>query len=110
MNLKELAAQYFSAFSEKNIEVVKKFFSEDVILRDWEISANGLEDVVKANQSIFDAVETIHVNPLEIYQDGHTVSAELKITVNGNEELLVVDVIDFDDNQKIKAIRAYKGN
>ena len=37
------------------------------------------------------------------------VVAELEIVVNDEETLLVTDILEFDDDEKIKSIRAYKG-
>jgi hypothetical protein len=48
------------------------------------------------------------VKPLALYQDGNTVAAEVEILINGNETILVTDVITFNGN-KISSIRAYKG-
>ena len=57
-------------------------FSKDISLRDWEIEVRGLEDVLRTNKRIFENVETIQVNPLEFYNDGNTVIAELEIDIN----------------------------
>lgn len=110
MSLKEVCRDYFNTFSNKDLSGLRKLFADDVSLRDWEIQANGMQEVLDANQRIFDGVDSIHVNPLKFYEDDNTVIAELQINVNlGNETLLVVDVIEFDDEKKITAIRAYKG-
>ena len=109
-SLIKISRKYFENFSNKDLPGLEKMFSKDIRLRDWEIKARGLEDVLKANKSIFEKVETIKVNPLEIYNDGNTVVAELEIDINnGQESLLVVDVIEFDNENKILEIRAYKG-
>ena len=59
--------EYFSAFSEKNIDKLRSMFSIDVSLRDWEIEATGIEEVLKANKKIFENVDSIKVRPLSIY-------------------------------------------
>ena len=41
--------------------------------------------------------------------EDNVVVAELEIVVNGEEKLLVTDILEFDDDEKIKSIRAYKG-
>ena len=51
-NLKEIAKTYFEHFSNKNLSELKKMFTEDVELRDWNFSAQGLEDVIKINEKI----------------------------------------------------------
>ena len=110
MSLTEIAKQYFITFSNKDLSGLEEIFSKDIRLRDWDIKARGLEDVLKANKSIFENVEAIQINPLEIYNDGNAIVAELEIDINhGQESLLVVDVIEFDNENKILEIRAYKG-
>ena len=84
-------------------------FSIDISLRDWEIEATGIDNVIEANTKIFNSVETIVINPLRIYQEQQTVIAEIEIVVNDTEKILVTDILEFDDTNKIKFIRAYKG-
>jgi len=108
MNLETLAEDYFEAFSHKDLDTLALMFHDDVELRDWEISAEGIDEVLEANQKIFDSVTSIKVTPDALYSDGDTVIAELIIDINGKEKLLVVDILTFE-NDLIKSIRAYKG-
>jgi hypothetical protein len=105
--------EYFTTFSEKDTDGLRSMFSEDVVLRDWEIMANGIDEVVAANQDIFDRVDTIVATPIRVWdflsQEDNVVVAELEIVVNDEETLLVTDILEFDDDEKIKSIRAYKG-
>jgi hypothetical protein len=105
--------EYFTTFSEKDIEGLKSMFSDDVVLRDWEISVEGIDEVLKANQNIFDSVDTIVVKPIRVWDflshEDNVVVAELEIVVNDVVTELVTDILEFDDNNKIKAIRAYRG-
>ena len=110
MSLIKISKEYFKTFSNKDLSGLKEMFSKDIRLRDWDIDARGLEDVLKANKSIFENVEAIQVNPLKFYNDGNTIVAELEIDINhGQESLLVIDEIEFDNDNKILEIRAYKG-
>lgn len=108
-NYKQLAEKYFQAFSRKDIDTVSKMFEIDIILVDWEITAFGKEEVVKANQRIFDGVETIQVTPKHIYQDDQVIIADLNIEVNGKDLLKVVDIIHFNTRGEIIKIEAFKG-
>jgi|TARA_Y100001947_G_C10233695_1_gene258653 hypothetical protein len=105
--------EYFVTFSEKDIEGLKNMFSDNVSLRDWEISVEGIDEVLKANQNIFDSVDTIVVKPIRVWdflsQEDNVVVAELEIVVNDEVTELVTDILEFDDDEKIKSIRAYKG-
>ena len=108
MELKEIATQYFTTFSNKDIDGLALMFTDDIVLRDWERSAEGSTDVLAANQAIFDAVDSIEVTPLALYQDLDIVIAEISILINGTDTLLVNDVLTFVDG-KISNIRAYRG-
>ena len=106
--LKDQAIQYFEMFSNKDLTGLSEIFTDDVALRDWERSATGKADMLAANKDIFDAVNTINVTPITLYEEGDTVVAEIEVLVNGDTKLLVVDVIKFK-NDKISSVVAYKG-
>ena len=109
VDLIDRAETYFKTFSNKDSEGLRNMFSDNVYLRDWDILANGIDEVVQANQDIFDSVDTIVVTPIRIISNGtDLVSAELEIVVNDEETLLVTDILEFDDD-KIESVRAYKG-
>jgi len=108
MTLKEIATQYFETFSRKDLNGLASMFTDTVTLRDWERSASGKVDMLAANKSIFDAVDTITVTPMALYEDSNTVTAEIEVLVNDDTRLLVVDVITFEGD-KISSLRAYKG-
>jgi ketosteroid isomerase-like protein len=108
MDLKELAEQYFEAFSRKDLGGLALMFHANVSLFDWEISAEGIQDVLAANKKIFDSVDTIKVVPMDLYQDGNVIVAELNIIINEKDIIAVADVLTFEDD-KIIMVRAYKG-
>lgn len=107
--LKQLATTYFETFSNKDLVGLADIFADDASLRDWNGSAIGKADVLAANGNIFNNVNTITVTPLALYRDNNTVSAELEVLINGQETVLVVDVITFNDEGKIVSVKAYKG-
>ena len=49
------------------------------------------------------------MEPINIYCDENTVIAELKIVINKTEIISVIDVVQFNQDDKIISIRAYKG-
>ena len=94
MDLKAKAEQYFKTFSSKDLNGLASMFADNIMLRDWTGDATGKEKVLTANQDIFDAVDTIQVKPLTLYQaeaslEDNTVIAEIEIEVNGDEKLMV---------------------
>tara|TARA_Y100000589_G_C26728768_1_gene456825 strand:- start:31 stop:363 length:333 start_codon:yes stop_codon:yes gene_type:complete len=106
---KTIAEEYFYCFSSKNIQSLKNMFHKNITLRDWDISASGIENVIKENKNIFDNVNTIFVKPINLIGENKTIVAELEITINSKDLLKVVDIIDFDDEGKILSIKAFKG-
>ena len=107
--LSEFAESYFQAFSQKNIQKLREMFDDNITLRDWEINETGIEDVLRANANIFESVKTIEVIHQNIISENNTIAAELKIVINGVENLKVVDLIEFNGNGKILSIKAFKG-
>ena len=108
-NIKDIALSYFKTFSEKNINGLREMFDDKVTLRDWDIDKQGIESVLKANLNIFQNVKSIDAIPQNIISENNFVFAELKIIVNGDEELKVVDMIEFNEKGKIISIKAFKG-
>jgi hypothetical protein len=108
MGNRDLAKKYFEAFSNKDVSGLSEMFTDDCTLRDWDNRSVGKEAVVEANKKIFDSVDTIVVEVLNLYSDGNIVVADLLITINGKDELLVVDILEFKDG-KVRSVRAYKG-
>ena len=107
-NIKDTTLSYFKTFSEKNIDGLREMFDDNVTLRDWDIDKKGIESVLKANLNIFQNVKTINVIPQNIISENNFVFAELKIFVN-DDELKVVDLIEFNKKGKIISIKAFKG-
>ena len=108
MELKDIVKIYFSYFSNKDLQNLENLFSENINLKDWDINVMGKKEVLKANKNIFDSVESINVTPLNIYQDENVILCEIDILINEKEKLRVIDIIKFDENNKIEQISAFK--
>lgn len=109
MTNKDKLISYFQNFSNKDIQSLSEMFSESVSLVDWNINVVGKNNVIAANQEIFNSVDTIEVNPIHFYFDGeNSFAVEIQITINKTEFLEVVDVIFFDYMGLIQSIKAYK--
>lgn len=109
MTNKERFLSYLQHYESKNLQQIIEMFAEDVTLRDWKISVKGRVAAVAETQANFEAAQSIQIQPLFLYEAPSSVVGELKITVNGSVELFVVDVVDFDSDGRIKAIRAFLG-
>lgn len=107
-NLK-IALKYFSIFQKKDLYSLEKIFAKNIELRDWNVSAKGIKKVLKINQKIFSSCEILKVKPIKTYISDNYVVAELKIKMD-DKNFLVLDILKFNKNKKIKEIKAYLGN
>ena len=109
MELKILAKNYQDAFNNQDINKLKNLFDKDILLKDWERSVKGIENVIKENQKIFDSVESLKSVTVKEFYHENTAICVLKIHINEKEVIDVVDIIEFNDENKIITITAYKG-
>ncbi|MGJ8692534.1 MAG: nuclear transport factor 2 family protein [Thalassotalea sp.] len=100
---------YLKFYADKNIVKIADMFADDVLLRDWKISVTGKSAAMAETEKNFRSAKTIAIEVLHTYESKTAVTGELRIVVDETEVLYVVDVINFDDNNKIKSIRAYLG-
>ena len=84
-------------------------FADNIILRDWKIRVSGIEKALEETHKNFQAADSIDIDVLNTIEENRTVAAELKIVVDRTEVLHVIDVLTFDSENKICAIRAYLG-
>ena len=106
--MENLVKNYFEIFSNKDIQGLEKLFSDDVILQDWDILAKGKKQVLDANKNIFDSIDSISVTLNNLYLDELVAICLIEIIVNNEETLKVIDIIKFNDENKIIEVSAYK--
>ncbi len=109
MTNKELCLAYLNRYAEKNLDGIAEIFDDEIVLRDWNILVYGKPNALIETRKNFDAAESIAIEPLFLYENQNSIAAELKITLNGSDELYVIDVVTFNPSGKIQSIRAYKG-
>lgn len=105
----ELATQYLRAYESKDIGAIESMISEDVLLSDWNVSGQGKEFFLSETKKNFASQKTIEIEILRFLQSETVVAAQLSIKVDSTIQLMVIDVISFDDSGKISQIQAYKG-
>jgi hypothetical protein len=59
--------------------------------------------------SIFESVENLGVQVRSISQVGNRVFAEIRVKAD-KDEIPVLDILEFDEDSRIKSITAYRGN
>ena len=106
--MERLIKEYFKFFSDKDILSLEKLFAEDIKLVDWETYAQGKDEVIKANKKIFDQVDTLQIEVNNLYINGQTAICLIDILINKSEKLKVIDLIKFNNDNKITLISAYK--
>ena len=109
MELNILSKKYQEAFNNQDLNKLKSLFHKDVTLKDWERSVSGLNDVIAENEKIFKSVKSLEAISIKEYYSDNTAICVLKIHVNNEETIDVVDIIEFDQEGKILSITAYKG-
>jgi SnoaL-like domain len=106
--LKDIAVEYFDAFERADLDFFKSAFSREVSLHDWNGHIRGFDFVIKEYQNLFDVLNSVVINVINLYQDESSVIAELVVHVNEIESMRVVDILSFNQDRKICAIAAYK--
>ena len=104
--------KYFKTWSKNDSTLLKGLFADDIVLQDWDNKATGIKEVLEANDAIFAGVESIEAKALSVDAFGVKAYCDLEVLVKAEgtvSKILVLDIITFDENGKIKSIRAYKG-
>lgn len=109
MTLEARFRAYLAAYARRDVAAIEALLAPQVRLRDWAVSVQGREAVLAATRHNFDTARSIEIEVLQVHVNEHAVAGELRIVVDGSIELFVVDVIDFDAQGQVLAIRAYKG-
>lgn len=110
--IKSQTKDYFIAFSGKNTKKLNGMYADSISLIDWIDSAQGKENVLEMNQNLFNSFDDIKINIKNMYCVKNVASCEIEILLDDKNKrtiLKVVDIIEYDESEKIVAIRAYLG-
>ena len=99
---------YFQSFCKKDTASLEVLFSDSILLTDWDVMIIGKQNVLNFNQQFFNRVNNIRIDVDKVAVGLDTVIAEIKVIIDNVIVAAVVDVIEFDQDNKIKEIRAYK--
>jgi hypothetical protein len=105
-NLTEVTEKYFEYFGTKNPKGLERLYSDDIQLTDWNGIWKGKNAVLEMNESIFNNELFVKVD--NIVQSGNRTYCHITITINNND-LNILDVIDWNDDFTIKSIAAFDG-
>lgn len=109
MSSQDLFLEYIRAYESRDIDRVAALLADDVSLRDWKIAIRGKAAAIAETRANFEAARSIDIQPLRLHVGESSVAGELRILVDGEIELFVVDILDFNAQGQISAIRAFLG-
>ena len=106
-NLIDRTKRYFELFSTKNVKGLEnEIYADNVHLRDWNGEWKGKQAVLEMNENLFVNEFTMEVE--DIKQADETTIVMFTLHIAG-ATYKVVDIIDWDEDEKIKRILAYNG-
>jgi D-beta-D-heptose 7-phosphate kinase/D-beta-D-heptose 1-phosphate adenosyltransferase len=106
-DLKEKTKRYFELFASKNVKGLEnEIYADNIFLRDWNGEWRGKQAVLEMNENLFES--EFQITNIEIKQADNTTLVQFNLHIAGTI-LKVVDVIDWDEDGKIKQIFAYNG-
>lgn len=104
-----LINSYFEHFNRHSVEDLSNLFEQNVSLEDWNIKAEGLDNVLAVNKQIFSDHSEIMVDLIRISFVDNIAFAEVKIDIGDGKKLDVLDVIETNlSNTKILKISAFR--
>lgn len=113
----EAVTEYINAFQSKKLLDLTELYSDNIILDEWGTIFDGKQEVLDSNTALFDTYEKIKVYPINMWpnDDLRNCVVELEIMMWENindpvaQSIPVIDIITFDDSDKISSIRAFRG-
>ena len=104
----ELIKNYIDCFSKKDLLGISALLDDDMCLIEWSRTVSGKIAVLDAYKEIFSTDEDISVVIEHCVKDGLTYFLQLKIRFGSGADIKVVDVITYNDVNKIIEISAYR--
>jgi ketosteroid isomerase-like protein len=105
----QVIEDYLQSFEDKDIDSVMELFSEECSLHDWNVGVIGKDNLARFFLDVFDTIENIEVNITHIHEDlSGTLICEMILSLD-ETNLSVADIFEFDEEDKIKSLRAYMG-
>lgn len=105
--MQKIITKYFENWNSHNVEALSSLFDEKITLKDWDISAHGIDQVTEANQKIFISAPKIRAEIIDISFNEKYTYANLIIHIDDDIKLNVIDVIKIR-NGKIVSLSAYR--
>tara|TARA_Y100000034_G_scaffold76405_1_gene91812 strand:- start:2705 stop:3067 length:363 start_codon:yes stop_codon:yes gene_type:complete len=105
----QVIEDYLQGFEDKDIDSVMELFSEKCSLHDWNVGVIGKDNLRQFFLGVFGDIENIEVNISHIHEDlSGILVCEMVLSLD-ETNLLVADIFEFDEEDRIKSLRAYMG-
>ena len=104
-----IARQYLDAYQNKDLETIANLISPNVELTDWNKGGMGRDYFLAETKANFESQEAIEIDIIRVFELSRTVAFQLRIKVDHSEVLEVIDVLEFDSDNLITKLQAYKG-
>lgn len=105
----QVIEDYLQSFEDKDVDSVMELFSEECSLHDWNVGVVGKDNLARFFLGVFDTIENIEVNITHIHEDlSGTLICEMILSLD-ETNLSVADIFEFDEEDKIRSLRAYMG-
>lgn len=109
MNHQDRFLRFLAHYAAMDLPAILDTLAPEVTLRDWNLTVRGRDGVEAFLRQNFADADTLAIEVLALHESADSVAGELRILVDGCIELFAVDVIQFDADGRIRAIRSYKG-
>ena len=106
---KKIIINYFEYFNNQDLLNLSKIFSNKIRLKDWEIDVIGKKNVIKANKNIFNKFPKINVKIIKIHFSIDDIFVIIKVKLDKQKTIEVIDKFKINKRNEIKEIRAYLG-
>lgn len=104
-----LVHAYLAAYAARDLRAIEPLFADGIVLRDWKIRVIGKAAALAETRKNFEAVQRLAIEVLAAYERVGGAAVELRIVIDDEVTLHVVDVFDIDAQGRIAAIRAFIG-
>jgi hypothetical protein len=93
----------------KDYDSLKELFSDDIVLKDWDVHVTGKNKVMEVIKIMFDSAEKIKVYPVSFFVNSdYCYAIQVSIFIDTYPKIEVIDVISFNTAGKITEIVAFK--
>lgn len=100
---------FLDRYAAKDLAALLPMLAPEVHVRDWHLSLHGITEAEAFLRRNFEQARSLAIEVLHLHASGDTVVAEVRVVVDGDTELHLVDVMQFDAQGRVLSLRSYLG-